>query len=247
MKNKIHLIMPMGGMGHRFKEKGINTPKPLIEINNKPFFWWATESIAKFVDVDITFVVLKYHVDNFNIDKIIRKYYPNANIVIIPEVLNGAVLTCLEGLDHITDNYPIIFNDCDHLFKCSAFNEYCKKGEFTEIDGALLTFKADDSKFSYLKYNDEGKIIGTIEKEVVSSDAICGAYYFKNKNVFITSAKEYLNYCNYNEYYISGIYNIMINNGKKINKFEVDFHLAFGTPEEYIDAKDSKYFLEIEK
>ncbi len=60
MKDKIHLIMPMGGAGSRFFNDGFVMPKPLIKINEKPFFYWATKSISKFVEVkDITFVVLQ--------------------------------------------------------------------------------------------------------------------------------------------------------------------------------------------
>ena len=69
---KLHLIMPMGGNGSRFSQHGYTVPKPLILINGKPFFYWATLSIVKFIDViDITFVVLQEHIDNFQIDKTI--------------------------------------------------------------------------------------------------------------------------------------------------------------------------------
>ena len=44
-----HLIMPMGGAGSRFYKNGYMQPKPLIEINGKPFLYWATMSIKKYV------------------------------------------------------------------------------------------------------------------------------------------------------------------------------------------------------
>ena len=76
---KPHLIMPMGGAGARFYKEGYAQPKPLIEINGKPFLYWATMSIVKFVDVaDLTFIVLQEHIDDFEIDKVIGKYFPEA-------------------------------------------------------------------------------------------------------------------------------------------------------------------------
>ena len=33
----INVVIPMAGKGKRFLDKGIDTPKPLIEINSKPF------------------------------------------------------------------------------------------------------------------------------------------------------------------------------------------------------------------
>src|SRR5574344_1768724 len=89
-EKKLHLIMPMGGAGSRFFKNGFVMPKPLIEINGKPFFYWATKAISNYIDVeDITFVVLQEHIDSFNIAKIIKKYFPDSNIVVIPELLNG--------------------------------------------------------------------------------------------------------------------------------------------------------------
>ena len=54
MKN-IHLVMPMAGGGTRFGSEGFELPKPLIGLQGKPFFYWAAQSVAKFVDVlDLT-------------------------------------------------------------------------------------------------------------------------------------------------------------------------------------------------
>ena len=182
---KIHLIMPMGGEGTRFGNKGFVLPKPLIELQGKPFFYWATQSVVKFVDVqDITFVVLQEHIDKFDIKNRILEYYPNAKFQIIPHVLNGAVLTCSEGVKLIDDDLPILFNDCDHAFVCKKLYEFCQKANFSDVDGALLTFKSDSPAFSYAIFDEKHNVTGTIEKQVMSDEAICGAYYFKNKDIF---------------------------------------------------------------
>ena len=247
MQNKVHLIMPMGGAGSRFFKDGFVMPKPLIELKGKPFFYWATKCMSQCVDVqDITFVVLQEHINEFKIDTEIKKYFPDANIVVIPHLLKGAVLTCMEGVKEITDNNPIIFNDCDHIFKCEEFYNYCNSGNFEENDGALLSFESNDPKFSFLKLDENGYVIETVEKVVVSNNAICGAYYFKNKDLFLEMSNEYLEKCNYSEYFVSGVYNIMAEHGKKIVNFVVDSHTPFGTPDEYKEALESSEFEELE-
>ena len=84
-----------------------------------------------------------------------------------------------------------------------------------------------------------------MEKKVISNQAICGAYYFKNKDIFKISANEYLDNCSYDEYFMSGIYNIMIKNKMQIKFFSTDLHISFGTPVEYEESKkyDLKQFL----
>lgn len=240
--DKIHLIMPMGGGGTRFGNKGFDLPKPLIELQGKPFFYWATQSIVKFMAVeDLTFVILQEHVDKYGIDRRILEYYPEANIQIISQVLNGAVLTCCEGIKAIKDNGPILFNDCDHAFVCEKFYDYCRSGEFDKIDGALLTFSSDCANYSYVEFNEAGDVIGTIEKEVASNEAICGAYYFKNRNVFTEAVDKYLEKCLYKEFFVSGVYNEMLADKKKIVTFQTDEHISFGTPDEYdIAIKDKR-------
>ncbi len=234
---KIHLIMPMGGGGTRFGNKGFHVPKPLIILQGKPFFYWATQSVVKYIDVaDITFVVLKEHIDQYEIDKKIREFYPQAIIQVIPQVLNGAVLTCCEGIKTIQDKLPILFNDCDHAFRSEAFEKFCHKAEFQQVDGALLTFESDSPNYSYVKFNAEHEVIGTIEKQVVSREAICGAYYFKNKEVFSSAVDLYLKECQYKEFFVSGVYNVMARCKNRIITFPVDEHISFGTSEEYDTA-----------
>lgn len=235
---RLHLVMPMGGRGSRFFDDGFVVPKPLIGLKGRPFFYWSVQSVVKFIDVaDITFVVLREHVDGFRIDEEIRAYYPDARIVVIPEVLDGAVLTCLEGIRDIADDGPVLFNDCDHMFLCRSFNGFCAAGDFEGTDGALLTFPSDEPKYSFLEYDGKGRVVRTVEKEAVSSHAICGAYYFKDCATFKRASAEYLKQCNYNEFFISGVYNVLAGEGAVIRGFMTDVHIPFGTPEEYYAAE----------
>lgn len=243
---KLHLIMPMGGAGSRFFKNGFVMPKPLIEINGKPFLYWSTRSIEKYVDIaDLTFVVLNQHIKDFEIDKVIKKYFQNANIVSVDfeDVKQGPVMTCLAGLKNIDDDQPIMFNDCDHMFCCKKFNDDANQNNMN-FDGALLTFESDQPQFSYIKY-ESGKISGTVEKQVVSNQAICGAYVVKNAETFKQMADTYLKECSYSEFFVSGIYNVMCKNGLTVKNYTTDFHIPFGTPTEYEIAKNSKFFSEL--
>lgn len=243
---KLHLIMPMGGAGSRFFKNGFVMPKPLIKINERPFLYWATMSVKKYVDLaDLTFVVLQEHLDEFCIDQEILKWFPDARIEVIPELLPGAVMTCLEGLRNIQDDLPVLFNDCDHMFRCTSFNAAIQNGAL-DLDGALLTFPSNQPQFSYIRYAADNKsIIGTVEKEVVSDQAICGAYLVRSASVFRQMAEQYLQECSYSEYFVSGIYNVMCRKNMKIGNFEVDYHVPFGTPAEYEAAQGSVYFEEL--
>ena len=133
---------------------------------------------------------------------------------------------------------PVLFNDCDHLFLCRAFDEFCRAGNFAAgPDGALLTFPSDSPAYSYLQYGENGLVCRTVEKQVVSHDAICGAYYFKDKATYLSACAEYLHTCQYQEFFVSGVYNVMAGRGQAVRGFATDLHLPFGTPAEYALAE----------
>jgi len=242
----INLIMPMAGRGSRFSDKGFEIPKPLIEINGKPFFYWSVRSVEKYLKLsELVAVVLKEHIDDFQIDQKIKSYFPQCKIVALPEVTEGAVVTCLNGTKLIDNENPIIFNDCDHLFCCSSFYDFCESSEIQNVDGGLLTFNSDEPKFSFAELDSNGNLIKTVEKVPVSNHAICGAYYFKNRTIFENAAQEYLKNCQYSEYFVSGVYNILAKQKKTVKIWDVDIHLPFGTPEEYSQAENSAQFSQL--
>lgn len=246
MSKKIHLIMPMGGRGSRFSKVGFDFPKPLIKIYDKPFFYWSTRSIEKFVELaSLDFVVLQEHIDKYGVDKEIKDLFPLARIHVLPDVTEGAVITCMKGVEQIDDDFPVLFNDCDHLFKSEIFNEFCNSGFDDEIDGILLTFTSTEAKYSFVGKDDTGNITRTVEKKAISDEAICGCYYFRDKDVFLESAVQYLKECNYAEYFMSGLYNVMIEKGMVVESMKTDFHVPYGIPEEYEDAKNDNNYEEL--
>ena len=238
-----HLVVPMAGAGSRFSKSGWKLPKPLIELNGRPFFVWSVLPVKKLSAVkDITFVVLQEHVSEFGIDKEILCFFPDARIRVIPKVLPGQVFTCMEGVRDISDDLPVMFNDCDHMFSSgSAF------GALTDgfsYDGGLVTFESNSPAFSYVRCDQEGRVIGTAEKNPVSTRAICGAYIFRSCGLFRDLASEYVNSCPYSECFVSGVYNIMCSRNMRIGVFNADYNIDFGTPEQYELVKSSEHFEE---
>lgn len=246
MSTGIHLVMPMAGRGSRFSEQGFDFPKPLIKIYDKPFYYWSTKSVSKFIDlVSLDFVVLKEHVERYEIDKAILSDFPEARVHILPEVTEGAVITCMKGIVDIDDDLPVVFNDCDHLFKSSSFNDFCTSHFSETIDGILLTFQADEAKYSFVGKDEYGNVTRTAEKEVISNEAICGCYYFRNVTVFKDAAERYLTQCNYSEYFMSGVYNVMLANQCIVKSMKTDYHIPFGVPEEYKEAQKCNEYEEL--
>ena len=53
----------------------------------------------------------------------------------------------------------------------------------------------------------------------------------------ISACAEYLHHCDYKEFFVSGIYNVLAARGADLRGFATDLHLPFGTPAEYAQAE----------
>ena len=233
MTEPLYLILPMAGAGTRFLDRGCDCPKPLLPLHGKPFFYWAATSLVDRVPLaGLRFVVLQSHVEDYAIDREILSYFPQAQIVILPRVLPGAVLTCMEGVRGLPEDAAVLFNDCDHLFRCGAL-ETLLRSDAPKPEGLLLSFPASEPRYSFLERDDRGRVIRTAEKEVISGEAICGAYYFRRQADFLRCASRYLTRCRYAESFMSGVYDELIAEGAAVDALPTDLHISFGTPAEY--------------
>ncbi|RAS55675.1 nucleotidyltransferase-like protein [Vibrio diazotrophicus] len=244
MKKIVNLLMPMAGRGSRFSKSGYSLPKPLVKLNGKPFFWWSIMSISRSVEITtLTCVILKEHIEKFDIDKKILSYFPEARFVILEDVTSGALETAISGLKCINNDLPVIINDCDHAFEVNKLSESINLLKESEnLDGYLCHFKSDSPAYSYGQYDQSEKLIETVEKRVISNLAIAGAYIFKSKQLVSLYYEEYKNNCLYDELFISGLYNFMVSDGKVIKGILLDSHLSFGTPDELAFASKNNTY-----
>ena len=68
----INIVIPMAGKGKRFLDKGIKTPKPLIEINSEPFIAHVIDNMA-FQDANFYFLIREEHLKDHNFDSFFFK------------------------------------------------------------------------------------------------------------------------------------------------------------------------------
>lgn len=226
------LVMPMAGRGSRFLHEGRTTPKPLIPLAGRPFFFWAAESVRRAVPVrEMVFVVLDEHVRDFGIDDAIRTCYPDATVVSIPDVTAGAAETAAVGVAALRSQGPFAINDCDHAFDAGDLRALVDALDDT-LAGALLGFPATSPAYSYAVLDADGRVLRTVEKEVASPFAVAGCYLFANAALYAGLLEQYRRECAYPELFVSGMYNVAVRGGHAIGFRALREHLAFGTPEE---------------
>ena len=235
----LHIIMPMAGEGSRFRDAGWTTPKPLIELDGKPLFIRAIESVK--VDgapMKYSFIVRQEHIDKYGIDKGIKEIIPEAMVYSVAKTTRGAVETCLKAETGISDDDAVVVMDCDLELRSKKYTDLIKSvlqitGDVAK-GGALVSFESDLPKYSYAELGDNGFVKRTAEKEVISNHALCGAYFFSSGKEFKQAAHRLLNepVMLKPEFYVSLLYNYLLKDGSPVELASMEMYRSYGTPEE---------------
>jgi len=230
MSKKYNLLLPIAGRAQRFINEGYTMPKPLIMSKDKHIIDWSMDSVD-LSECKVIFAVRLEHINNFSIDDILRKKFgDDIEIVVIDRVTDGSVSTCLLAKEHINNDLPLIIYTPDVYFE----NQFNPASVPENLDGFLLTFKANSPAHSYVELGASGLATRTAEKEVISQNAAVGVYYYKTGKMFVEYAEEMIakNIRTKNEFYICPMYNLMIRDGLNVGISMVEKMHVLGTPAE---------------
>ena len=98
-KMKLNIVMPMAGLGSRFNDSKYLLPKPLIKINEKPMYAWATDSLPLEHCQKLIFILLKtQYTYNLLYNDIMERYEKyNPIILTVPKLTRGQSETVLRA------------------------------------------------------------------------------------------------------------------------------------------------------
>ena len=221
----------MAGRGSRFANAGYVLPKPLISVHGKPMIEVVVNNIRPKCTHRFIFLVLKEHLDNLDIETTLSQIAPNCVIVPVSDVTEGAACTVLLARDYINSSDQLMIANSDQWVDIDI-NTYLNQLEIQNADGLIMTMTADDPKWSYVSFDENGYVSNVVEKIVISSEATVGIYNFKHGSDFVNGAENMINKnlrVN-NEFYVAPVYNEMISLGSKIGIYNVgkEFNGMYG-------------------
>lgn len=236
---KPNILVPMAGLGSRFIKEGFKVPKQLINIKDKHLIDISLNCLD-YEGCNLIFVVRDETVYNFHMDELLRKKFgDDVKIVVLDKLTDGSVCSCLYAEEYIDNDAPLVIHTLDIEFE-PVFNPHIMSD--LNGDGLILTFKSNSTNYSYAKVEGiDGHVTETAEKKAISSNACVGIYGFKRGSDFCKYAREMIDrdLRTKNEFYISPLYNLLIEDGKKILTEPVDKMHIFGTPDEFHFYKDN--------
>ncbi len=205
------IIIPIGGIGQRFKDLGYKKPKALINIYGKPIISYLLDNLNT---DNIDYILIPYNKEyqNYRFEGFLTKHYPNLNLkfVCLQNNTRGAAETINIGINKINEerDIPVLCLDSDSFYTCDIISQW--NGE-----NCIFSFedKRENPIYSYVKTSHNNKIVDIKEKEKISDNACTGAYGFSS----IMELKKYTskiieeNITQKSEFYTSGVIKEMIN------------------------------------
>jgi len=232
----INIVIPMAGLGSRFKKAGFHKPKPFINVKGIPMIVRVIENL-KFPESEFFLIAQKQHIESEHllVKEIENKY--NVHFIPIEKQTEGSACTILYCREFINNKNPLLIANADQLvdINISDFIYDCSR---KNLDGSILTFIDNErsSKWSYAKVNSSGLVTEVREKEVISEFATVGIYYFSQGALFVNSAIDMIirNDRVNNEFYTCPVYNYLIMESRRIGTYNIkasQMH-GLGTPED---------------
>ena len=236
------IILPMAGTGNRFVQKGYSDPKPLIRVNGKRIIEYIVDMFDREND-EFVFICNDVHLATTEMKSVLSGLVKNCEIISMPQHKLGPVYTVQQAYDYIEDDEEVIVSYCDnpHLWDRVDFQKAMHEGGF---DGCVLTHTGihphtlANTKMAFVKGSagvlEEIKEKACYTDDPMSEHASTGVYYFKRgkdiKKYFDLAVERGIQYNG--EFYVTLVYNLLVQDGLKVGYYDTPFVTVFGTPEE---------------
>ncbi|CAF1198959.1 unnamed protein product [Rotaria magnacalcarata] len=242
----MNIVIPMGGIGHRFSKENYRFPKPLIKIVGRPMLFWLLDHLDTKED-DVIYIGILVNLEKqFDIIQTLKMEYPKKTFegIIIDFETRGAAETLfiiLQSMEPDRLRRKTISLDCDTIYFKPIIED------FRRLPGNLnasFFFEDNGGKpiYSYLKLDENINeqacftVRDVCEKIMISNHANTGAYAFHSASILKQFCIRLLDEAvgHSGEYYTTSIIKLMMDHGERFVGIHVslDEFTCVGTPDQ---------------
>lgn len=228
----MNVVIPMAGSGARFAQAGYAKPKPFIDVLGRPMISHVMENLA-LPQAKYILIARGEHLEAEAAEvELIEQEY-GARFLTIDFLTEGAACTVLLAHRLINSEEPLLLANSDQIVDFSI-QSFIDDALERNLDGSILTFEDDDPKWSYARLGTDGLVSEVREKEVISSHATVGIYYYRTGRLFVEAALDMIIHNDRvnNEFYVCPVYNYAIREGARIGIYDISRRAmhGLGTP-----------------
>jgi dTDP-glucose pyrophosphorylase len=226
------VVIPMAGRGSRFKNQGLDVPKPLIEVaDGKSIFMWALESIRGVDYSQLIFIILREHDEQFQLKTLLRAAF-GADVVIVAldEVTEGQLSTVLTARQWIDTEEDVLVISSDTYVVSTIGDDI--RARKPDCAGIISVASMPGEQWSFARTDQDGRVVEVAEKVRISEHASTGMYYFSNGQQLVSTADEMIrnNERTRGEFYVMPVYQKYIEQGWRVETSEAVAMWDMGNP-----------------
>jgi len=237
----MNIIIPMAGKGSRFVSEGYTDPKPLINVGGRRIIEYVCDMYDKEND-NFIFICNEDHLATTDMSSILKGLVTHSEIVSMPPHKLGPVYTVLAAKEFITNNDPYIITYCDTpiTWNYDDFKEFIKDKDACVVSHVgFHPHTLSSNVFAYSKTDNDNRILEIKEKSSYTDNrfnehASSGVYYFKHGCYILNYFQQLMGrkLSHNGEYYVTLVFNLLINEKIDVYSYVNDMVLALGTPNE---------------
>lgn len=145
--------------------------------------WWQRGEVS---DRDLVFVLKNSALSRAFVERSLLRWFPEARTVFLSHPTQGATFSALAGVALCEPTRTLCIDLADILYT-DYFEPEASFAADPALGGVVPTFPSDWPYYSYVMLADDGRAIRTAEKEVISTHASAGTYFFRDSSVFTTA------------------------------------------------------------
>ena len=183
-------LILFSGDDKAFKESGYLYPKNLTEINGTPMIENVLKGFEDIIDScdQLLLTMRQNEIDKYHTSQVARLLYPEAKIVSVPNIAQGAACAVLLAASDIDNDEELVVMNGDIIIEqqlMPAIEDFRKRN----LDGGAITIESVHPRWSFVKCDEDGYMIEAAEKRPISKNATVGIYYYKHGKDYVEAAK----------------------------------------------------------
>ena len=238
------IVIPMSGSGNRFLKADYKQIKPLILVDGKPIIEHVINLFPG--EENFVFVCRREHLEQTNLEDVLRSIKPKAQIVSMEGEKLGPVYAVTKAFDYIKDDEPAIVNYCD-FFMDWDYEDFKQKMNEKKCDACLPAYTGfhphllpEKNLYASITMDENGFMKEIREKHSFTEDKTLshhspGTHYFKKgkylKKYFDQQIEQNVNLNG--EFYASMTFNLLKDDDLSIFVYDKISHFCqWGTPDD---------------
>ncbi len=138
---------------------------------------------------DIAICLLKSDIRRSKVDRVVKLLSPNAKIIEIERDTGGSGCTALFGACQLPRQNELLIVSANELVNVAlepALTDFRKR----QLDGATLTFYSTNPRYSFVKMNENGRVVEAAQQNPISTNATVGLFWYARAEYFVEAAKQ---------------------------------------------------------